>query len=63
MILTLYSRPGYDKLCKIASNSRRAEDLARSTCYQALATDKNLPKNYDTTKLVKKLALTSANSC
>jgi hypothetical protein len=48
---------------KIASNSGRAEDLARSTSYQALATDKNSPKNYDTTKLVKKLALTSANSC
>ncbi len=48
---------------KIASNSGQAEDLARSTSYQALATDKNLPKNYNTTKLVKKLALTSANSC
>jgi hypothetical protein len=38
---------------KIGSNSGRAEDLARSTSYQALATDKNSPKNYDTTKLVK----------
>ncbi len=43
---------------KIASNSRQAEDLMRSTSYQALATDKNLPKNYDTTKLIKKLGLT-----
>jgi hypothetical protein len=48
---------------KIASNSGQAEDLAHSTSYQALAMDKNLPKNYDTMKLVKKLALTSANSC
>jgi hypothetical protein len=48
---------------KIASNSGQAEDLERSTSYQALAMDKNSPKNYDTTKLKKKLALTSANSC
>jgi hypothetical protein len=48
---------------KITSNSGQAEDLARSTGYQALATDKNLPKNYDTAKFVKKLALVSANSC
>jgi hypothetical protein len=48
---------------KIAINSRQAEDLARSTSYQALAMDKNSPKNYDTTKLVKKLVLMSANSC
>jgi hypothetical protein len=48
---------------KIASNSGRAEDPARSTSYQALATDKKSPKNYDTAKLVKKLALMSANSC
>jgi hypothetical protein len=38
---------------KIASNSGQAEDLAHSTIYQALAMDKNSPKNYDTTKLVK----------
>jgi hypothetical protein len=38
---------------KNASNSWQAEDLAHSTSYQALATDENLPKNYDTTKLVK----------
>jgi hypothetical protein len=38
---------------KIASNSRQAEDLACSTSYQALASDKNLPKNYNTMKLVK----------
>jgi hypothetical protein len=48
---------------KIASNSGRAEDVVRSTSYQALATDKNSPKNYDTLKLVKKLAITSTNSC
>jgi hypothetical protein len=48
---------------KVASNSGQAEDLVRSTSYQALATDKKSPKNYDTTKLVKKFALTSANSC
>jgi hypothetical protein len=48
---------------KIASNSGQAEDPARSTSYQALAMDKKLPKNYDTTKLAKNLALTSANSC
>jgi hypothetical protein len=47
---------------KIASNSGRAEDLARSTSYQALAMDRNLPKNYDTTKLVKKLVIMSVNS-
>ncbi len=37
----------------ITSNSGQAEDLARSTSYQALQTDKNAPKNYDTTKLEK----------
>ncbi len=46
-------------LVKIASDSGQAEDLAHSTSYQALATDKNSPKNFDTTKLVKKLALMS----
>jgi hypothetical protein len=48
---------------KNASNSGKAEDLTRSTSYQALAMDKNSPKNYDTKKLIKKLVLTSANSC
>jgi hypothetical protein len=42
---------------KNASNSGRAEDLARLTSYQALAMDKNLPKNYNTTKLVKSWCL------
>ena len=47
----------------IASNSGQDEVITRSTHYQTLWTDKNLARNYSTTKLVKKLALTSANSC
>ncbi len=37
---------------KIASNSWKAEVIARSTRYQTLWTDKNLARNHSTTKLV-----------
>ncbi len=37
---------------KIVSNSRQAEVIVRSTHYQTLWTDKNLARNYSTTKLV-----------
>jgi hypothetical protein len=50
-------------LVQIASNSSQDEVIMRSTCYQTLWTDKNLARNYSTKKLVKKLALMSANSC
>ncbi len=49
-------RKSYDideeSFVKIARNSWQAEVIARSTRYQTLQTDKNLARNYSTTKLV-----------
>ena len=48
-------------LVQIASNIGQAEVITRSTCYQTLWMNINSVRNYSTTKLVKKLALVSAN--
>ncbi len=43
---------------KIASNSKQAEVIRRSTRYQTLWTDKNSARNYSTMKLVQKWSFT-----
>jgi hypothetical protein len=41
-----------ESFVKIARNSWQAKVIARSMHYQTLQTDKNLARNYSTTKLV-----------
>ena len=54
---------GNASIVEIAMNSTKAEVSSNFSSYQTLKTDVNLRRNYASTKLNKKLALMSVNSC